>query len=182
MSEFRRRAQQIRTSAASLSFTVLVWGPGEPSEGAGSEARAGFEKREQIKQSINEAFPNSEVKFSEELMDIEAGVESALMNEALQARVADVVIALDIGRGVGLEIDHFVPDYPWIRDKIFILTQEEHLDSGGLVREVHDYLRPFQIIGYTESEFEECLVASELAVKVAHGAAMKIALEGSSFP
>ncbi len=154
---------------------VLIWGPGSPRTEAGEKSKE-YLKREQIKQELSQRFPRAEVYFSEELMDIDLASERPLLQEAVHAKISDLIIILDLGRGAELELDHFVLQYPWFRNKVFLLIKEEYLNTHGLVIEVFKYLPPHQIKGFSEDDFEKCTVASSLAVEATEVACLEYLL------
>ena len=84
---------------------------------------------------------------------------------------------LDISRGTDLELDHFVPKYPWFRDKVFVLLPEQYVPPQGLVAEVFDHLKDEQVQGFSQDEFDSCHVATVKAVKAAHTVALACYLE-----
>ncbi|MHC4461819.1 MAG: hypothetical protein ACYS30_10350 [Planctomycetota bacterium] len=173
-------ANEIRASARLVHIKILVWGPGDPGSGASDETRKSYEKRIQIRQVLRSGFPRAEVYFSEdsEMMTIGEGIIGQLRKEALQARNADLVLMLDIGRGADLELDHFVPTYSWFREKVYVFLPEEFVPPRGLVKEVFDYLRPDQVEGFTDQEFEDCDVATQKAVRIAETLAVDCLLHG----
>jgi hypothetical protein len=106
------------------------------------------------------------------MIQIATGISGQLRKEAIQARTSDLVLMLDISRGADLELDHFVPTYPWFREKVYVFLPERFVPPQGLTSEVFNYLRPDQVEGYTDIEYESCVVASQKAVKVAETVAL----------
>lgn len=174
MGRWKDEADEIRRGVHYVPIKILVWGPGDPGSGAPDEKRKGYEKRLQIRDLLRTSFPHAEVYFSEDTEMVEVGeaVSGQLRREALQARIADLVLMLDISRGADLELDHFVPTYPWFREKVHVFLPERFVNSQGLVGEVFDYLRRDQVEGFTDEEFETCLVATEKAIRVAETVAL----------
>ena len=166
---WHEEADKYINAARKYPLRILVWGPGKPDKRATPEERKPYEKRVQIKSVLRKHFPNAEVYMSEdpEMNALAPGVKDKLKREAIQARTADLVLVLAIGRGTALEIDHFVTTYPWIRDKMYILLQKRYVRTKGLVKEVYKLLSDNQIEGYTDHEFHECLVATVKAVDIA---------------
>jgi hypothetical protein len=103
---------------------------------------------------------------------------SQLEREALHADIADLVVLLATSRGSELEMDHFIPTHPRIRDKIYVLIPERYKSTEGLSQEVLDYLRGVQVVGFTQDEFDLCKVATEKSVNITLGAALKKRLSG----
>lgn len=174
MPDWRAEAQEIRKSFRYENIKILVWGPGDPGDGASQDKRLAYAKRLQIRDILRQEFPRAEVYFSEdpEMIQISEGIRGQLRKEALQARTADLVLMLDISRGTDLELDYFVPKYPWFREKVYIFLPEEYVRSRGLVREILDYLHPNQIEGFTDDEFRKCHVATRKAVSIAETVAL----------
>ena len=108
------------------------------------------------------------------MIKISTGIKGQLRKEALQAKISDLVIMLDLSRGVDLELDHFIPTYPWFRDKAFIFLPNKYMDLKGLTKEVIDNLNQNQIIGFSNQEFKDCKVATQKAVDVAQTIAMDL--------
>lgn len=169
MPSFREEALSLLEDARFEPIKVLVWGPGDPGPTASPESKKAYQKRIQIKEVIKEEFPRAEVFFSEdsEMLEISKGLKGHLRKEAFQAKIADLILMLDVSRGADLELDHFVPTYPWFREKVYVFLPERHVPPQGLVKEVFDYLRPDQIEGFTDSDFQHCTLATEKAVAVA---------------
>ncbi|NLE58615.1 MAG: hypothetical protein GX616_09665 [Planctomycetes bacterium] len=157
---------------------ILVWGPGDPGPDASEESRRAYQKRLQIRDHLREQFPRAEVHFSEDeqLVELSKDVEGQLRKEAFQARSAHRVIMLDISRGADLELDHFIPKYPWFAPKAFVLLPEQFVSTTGLVKEILDHLTPRQIEGYSEEEFRQCTVATVKALRPAKEAALDVFL------
>lgn len=173
-------AYRIRESARRLPLGILVWGPGQPESTESSGERESYEKRVQIKSVLKREFPNAEVYFSEdpEMDELSRDITDQLLKQALQARTVDAIIHLDMGRGAYLELDHFIPTYSWIRDKMFVLQLDKYASSQGLVRNVFDLLKTNHISHFTEAEFRECKVATEKAVRCVFQIAMSKVLRG----
>jgi len=175
MPDWQAEANEIRASAHFEAIKILVWGPGDPGAGASEERRRAYAKRVQIKDVLRREFPRAEVYFSEdtEMINLSQGIRGQLRREALQARSADLVIMLDISRGADLELDHFVPTYPWFREKVYVFLPEAFVPPRGLVSEVFDYLRRDQVEGFTDQEFTECHVATRKAVQIGETVALE---------
>lgn len=174
MSEWVDEAGKIKAALRYEPLKILVWGPGDPGSSATPECRKAYEKRLQIKQILADKFRCSEVYFSEdpEMVQISEGIRGQLRKEVLQARIADLIIMLDISRGADLELDHFVPTYPWFRDKVYVFLPEQFVPPHGLVREVFDHLTRDQVEGFSTEEFERCSLATEKAVQIAESFAL----------
>ena len=173
MSRHIERERELLTASKSEPINVLIWGPGIPADGAIPEETARYKKRIQIREQIEKHFPNAEVHFSEDdELNSPMPHLSVLGREAVHAKVSDVVIVLDISRGADLELDHFIPTYPWFPGKVRILLPDKYVNQSGLVNQIFQYLREDQVIGFSQSDFDSCKVASELAVQIALEAAV----------
>ncbi len=170
MSRFLIREAELLKDAQYEPINVLVWGPGKPNEEIEQKQ---YKKRLQIKAEIEKRFPKAEVRFSEDedLKTVLPG-GSVLTHEAMHAKVAHVVIVLDLSRGADVELDHFIPTYAWFRPKVKVLLPVDYLSSPGLAGHILSNLRPDQIIGFSAEDFDSCKVASELAVNIAQETAV----------
>ena len=178
MSRYREMAERRKEDAKYEPLNILVWGPGYPGPNAPQEKRLAYEKRIKIRDTLRIEFPRAEVYFSEdsERIQIAEGIGGQLRKEALQASVSNLILMLDIGRGVDLELDYFVPKYSWFRDKVFVLLPEQYVSSQGLVKEILDYLKEEQVQGFSQDEFDSCQTTVK-AVNFAHGVALACYLE-----
>lgn len=156
--EIQERIARFHNRARGEKIVVVVWGPGESDE-------KGYKKRLKIQDEIAKHFEHAKVYFSEDIDEVEMPNATNLLTGAVHAYVADVVIALDKGRGVHLEIDRSIENFRWIRDKLFILTNKEHINSGGLTDELYDKLSSTQLMGFTTKQFDECAVATKMAIE-----------------
>lgn len=179
MPSFKETALSITREARLEPIKVLVWGPGDPGPTAPPEIKKAYQKRIQIKDELKKAFPRAEVFFSEdpEMLEISKTFRGHLRKEAFQAKIADLVLMLDISRGADLELDYFVPKYSWFRDKVYVFLPERYVPPKGLVKEVFDYLLPYQVEGFTDHEFEHCSLATEKAVAIAEGIALAMKID-----
>lgn len=106
------------------------------------------------------------------MIEIGKGLIGQLRIEALQAKIADLVLMLDLSRGADLELDHFVPTYPWFRAKVHVFLPAKYVSTKGLVADVFKYIPQDQIEGFSDKEFNRCDVATTKAVRVALSVAM----------
>lgn len=174
MSDYEREAAQLLQRAFNSDLRILVWGPGDPGPTGSAQRRAAYAKRVQIRDELRSRFPNAGVYFSEdpEMVELTKDVREQLRKQALQARVSDLTIMLDIGRGVDLELDHFVKTYPWFRSKAHVFLPANFVNTPGLVAEVLQELPRQNVEGYSKAEYKRCDVARRKAVEVAHGLAL----------
>ena len=179
MTPWHLRAAQIREDARFQRLSILVWGPGDPGPTASEEKRRNYEKRLQMMQVLRERFPRADIHMSEdsEIADLLPESATTLQLEAIQAKVADLVLILDVSRGADLELDYFVPTYPWFREKVYVFLPEQYVSTQGLVRGLLDELHPKRIIGYTQQELEQCTVATVRTVEVTTVAAVEYMLK-----
>ena len=158
----RDRIEAIRRRARKQELLILVWGPGDPGADASGERLKYWEKRVQIRESIQSAYPESEVLFSESdaLRDHTRDLNDLLAEELVHATAADCILILDVSRGAHVEIDRF-SDIPQIAAKTTVLLPERFVGNSGLVGEVHKKVR---IMGFSETEFEECNLATSKSI------------------
>jgi hypothetical protein len=166
---WREEASELLEVARYKPLRILVWGPGHPGGNAAADKLKLYNKRVQIKTVLRAQFPHSTVFMSEdqEMQELVRGIKGKLLQEAFQARTADLVLMLDTSGGVHLELDHFVPTYPWFRHKTYVLLPEEHVPPKGLAAEVFNYLTPDHVIGFSQAEFDNCTVVTQKAVNIA---------------
>ncbi len=171
---YKEEAKRIRENARHEPIIILVWGPGEPSEHASPEKCKAYEKRLKMKTHLKDEFPRAEVFFSEdvEMKGLAQKGQSQLQAQAMQAKIANLILMLDLGRGVDLELDHFVPKYPWFRDKVYVFLPMQYVSTKGLVAEVLDKLESNHVIGFSEQDFESCNLVKETVVQVVNTVAM----------
>lgn len=174
MADYRSEAEKYLSRAFDSDIKVLVWGPGDPGPDGSAEHRAAYAKRVQILDELQRRFPRAEIHFSEapEMVALTHDVRGQLRKQALQARVSDVIVMLDVGRGVDLELDHFVPTYPWFRSKVHVFLPERFVDSPGLVDQVLSLLPRDSVEGFSAEAFERCDVARTMAVQVVQSVAL----------
>lgn len=171
---YKEEAKRIRENAMHEPIVILVWGPGDPGENAPSDKCKAYEKRLKMKTHLKQKFPRAEVFFSEDkkMKELTQTGQSQLQAEAMQAKIANLILMLDLGRGVDLELDYFVPKYPWFRDKVYVFLPIQYVSTKGLVAEVFDKLESNHIIGFSEQEFKSCKLVTEKTFEVAHTVAM----------
>jgi hypothetical protein len=176
---FKATAKELRKKALFVKMAILVWGPGDPGPHSSPTQTAAYKKRLQIKDVLAKTFKQAEVRFSEDkyLQKVTQGILGQLKRQAIHARGADLVLMLDISRGADLELDHFVPTYPWFRDKVYVLLKEQYVPPRGLVKEVFDYLTREQVIGFSDKQFRSCEVATKKAVDIAISVAIDLMLQ-----
>jgi hypothetical protein len=172
MSRFKEEAEKIKENARYEPINILVWGPGDPGENASLDKRKAYEKRLKIKNHLREKFPRAEVFLSEDLKELVMERQEILKAQAIQAKIAHLILILDLGRGVDLEIDYFIPAYPWFREKAYVFLPERYVSKKGLVTEVLGKLEDSHIIGFSEQEFESCKLVTEMSVQLADIIAM----------
>lgn len=176
---YKLEYQKMMVTARCQPITILVWGPGDPGVGADLEKVKAYQKRLKIKTYLRERFPSAGVFFSEdkEMKELALTGQSQLETQAVQASIAQLILMLDLTRGVHLELDYFIPKYPWFREKAYVLLPEKYVSTAGLVGNVFDMLEKDHIIGFSEIEFESCKLVTEKVDGVAHNIALKQILE-----
>ena len=99
---FDERIREIISLSEAMRLNVLIWGPGRT---AGEH----YAKREKIRQQINHAFVNADVRFSEDLGNETPGGKDLTLpeQELLHLAACDICLVLDVSQGAGEEIAHF---------------------------------------------------------------------------
>ena len=168
MSRFEKIIEAVFDDARYEPINVLVWGPGDPGPDAPPEKAIAYKKRTEIREFAKQEFHRAEVYFSEDddLNQLTGDVLGLLRQQAVQAAAAHLVIMLDVGRGVDLELDHFIPTYPWMRDRVYVLLPEQYAPPRGMVKEVFDYLKPEQVVGFSDTELRQCEVVTKKAFRI----------------
>lgn len=176
---YKLEAEKIKATARCQPIIILVWGPGDPGDGAPLEKVKAYQKRVKIKAHLRERFPCAGVFFSEdkEMKELALTGQNQLEVQAMQAKFAHLVLMLDLTRGVDLEFDHFIPKYPWFREKAYVLLPDKYVSTEGLTKTVLDKLERNHIIGFSEIDFDSCKLVTEKVDGVAHTIAMKYLLD-----
>ncbi len=132
-----------------------------------------------IKAHLKERFPSAGVFFSEdkEMQELALTGQSQLEKQSVQARMAHLVLMLDLTRGVDLEVDYFIPKYPWFREKAYVLLPDQYVSTKGLTETVFDMLGSNHIIGFSNTEFDSCKLVTEKVDGIAHTIALKYVIE-----
>lgn len=176
---YKLNYEKIKETARCQPITILVWGPGDPGDGAPLEKVKAYQKRLKIKNHLRKRFPSAAVFFSEdkEMKKLALTGQSQLEAQAVQANIAQLVLMLDLTRGVHLELDYFIPKYPWFREKAYVLLPEKYVSASGLAGNVLDMLESNHIIGFSDTEFDSCKLVTEKVDGVAHTIALKHIIE-----
>lgn len=176
MNPWLAKEEKFRKLVRKQELLVLVWGPGDPGSKASAVEKLGFNKRKQIKKEIEKVFSEADVRFSEDpvLRKMTSYLGRELMREMVHAKLADVVILLDISRGVDLEVDHFVETYEWFRNKAYVLIPQKYVKTKGLIADVFKNLRDGHLIGFTDYELKHCTVATKVCVGIVDEVALRI--------
>ena len=139
-------------------FLVLIWGPGKN--------QAGYDKRCMIRDVLRNLFPRSKFDFSEDIQIPE--IIGTLPKQAVQAKIAKLIIILDISRGAHFEINHFTK-YSWFLSKAWVLVPQEdlnRLDEGGFAWQALRLIPRQQIKGFTAEELARSDVAKVMSVDI----------------
>lgn len=162
----------LREKIRQQEMLILIWGPSRPDTNATPEQHKLYAKRLQIKQKLKTTFHKSEVFFGEdpEINILTEGFRGELEKARIQAERADLILVLESNRGSSIEIEYFMPEF---RKKIYVLMPNKFLPKKGLYASTLNLLEPEHIIGYTQKEFDNCTLASEIAIKVADSVAME---------
>jgi len=172
--DYLEESQRIIDSAYKLPIRVLVWGPGKGNT-------KGYAKREKIRNEIRKKFPNSMVYFSEdqELRRITGILNKILLEESVHAKVAHLIIVLDLedAYGTKVEIGHF-SRFSDIAEKMWVLRPKKFSPLDGLAKEE---LRNIEVEFFSDSEFNDCTLASVKCVNIVLSRAMSL-LDNGEFP
>jgi|GEM_PF-3331147 len=179
---YKLEYQKMMVTARCQPITILVWGPGNPGAGASPEKVKAYQKRLKIQTYLRERFPSANVFFSEdkEMKELALTGQNQLEMQAVQARIAHLVLMLDIARGVDLEVDHFIPTYTWFREKAYVLLPEKYVLTTGLTGTVFDLLGSNHIIGFSEIDFDSCKLVTKKVDEVAHTIALNYILKNTN--
>lgn len=135
-----------------IALTVLVWGPSPQSNTAVSL------KRQEIKNKLIENGFNA--MFSEEIELAEDSVSLAeKTKEAIQAKLADIIIVFPEGAPGALAEAHDFSNYPSLASKFFILFPKEYKDgysSKGAIKLIDEGYGG--VFWYDEGDIPKCTV------------------------
>lgn len=162
---FDDRRRSVDAALRRQALAILVWGSGS---GPGRD----FEKRVEIRDTLQAEFTESDVRFSEELMPDTPGAVDLTDAEREEFHLAwcDLCVVLDTSQGPGEEIAYFA-ETP-VNYKFRIFTHERYRGSGSFPAAVRRGLRQFF---YTEEEFATCSVVARI-VDLVKKAALRKAL------
>ena len=144
---FDESIEQIISLSEAIKLNILIWGPGK-------SAAAQYAKREKMRQQIKEVFINADVRFSEELMDtLPSGSEGLTVpeQELLHLAACDVCFVLDVSKGAGEEIAHFINS--GFGHKLVILTHEKYKDVSSFPAALRKYGNQ---LFFNDKEYERC--------------------------
>jgi hypothetical protein len=144
---FDETIEQIISLSEAIKLNILIWGPGKSSS-------AQYAKREKMRQQIKDAFINADVRFSEELMDMmPVGSEGLSIpeQELLHLAACDVCFVLDVSKGAGEEIAHFINS--GFGHKLVILTHEKDKDVSSFPAALRKYGNQ---LFFNDEEYERC--------------------------
>ena len=161
---FDERLNDIQQAVESAKMNVLVWGPGQQ----GAEH---FQKREKIRDEIQNRFKHADVRFSEDLEGASPLFRDLTLpeQELLHLAACDVCVVLDTSKGAGEEIAHFV-NSAYAR-KLLILTHEQYRGAESFPAALRDYGNQ---LFFTDQEYEQCSLVERAVNRVAVVAFKKI--------
>jgi len=154
---FDDRISEIISVSEALRLNVLIWGPGQ-------NTPALYAKRQKIRQQIKDAFRNADVRFSEDLMDtVPGGTEglSLAEQELLHLAACDVCFVLDVSKGPGEEIAHFINS--GFGHKLVILTHEKDKEARSFPAELRKYGNQ---LFFNDDEYEQCHLVERIVSRV----------------
>ncbi|HEY0763010.1 MAG TPA: hypothetical protein VGD61_11635 [Pyrinomonadaceae bacterium] len=144
---FDKRIEQIQSLCEAIELNILIWGPGKSSP-------TQYAKREKMRLQIKNNFINADVRFSEELMDIMPGGGEGLSiheQELLHLAACDVCFVLDVSKGAGEEIAHFINS--GFGHKLVILTHEKYKDVSSFPAALRKHGNQ---LFFNDEEYERC--------------------------
>lgn len=143
---FDDRICEIISLSEAMRLNVLIWGPGKA-------ARNHYAKREKIRQQIKHAFVNADVRFSEDLEDGIPGNKDLTLpeQELLHLAACDICLVLDVSKGAGEEIAHFIGSV--YAHKLVILTHERYKDVTSFPAALRKYENQ---LFYSDEEYDHC--------------------------
>ena len=144
---FDERIDEIIFLSEAMKLNVLIWGPGKLST-------EHYAKREKMRHQIKRAFINADVRFSEDLMDIIPSGKDELTipeQELLHLAACDVCFVLDVSKGAGEEIAHFINS--GFGHKLVILTHEKYKDVSSFPAALRKYGNQ---LFFNDEEYDRC--------------------------
>lgn len=150
---FDERINEIVGLSQAMQLNVLIWGPGRL-------AAADYAKREKMRQEIKQVFTNADVRFSEDLMDTMPGGADGLTipeQELLHLAACDVCFVLDVSKGAGEEIAHFINS--GFGHKLVILTHERYKDLRSFPAALRQYGNQ---LFFDDEEYNRCYLVNRV--------------------
>ncbi len=154
---FDERIDEILSLSAAMKLNVLIWGPGK-------SATQQYIKREKMRQQIKNAFINADVRFSEDLVEAASGRTKDLTipeQELFHFAACDICFVLDISKGAGEEIAHFINS--GFGHKLVILTHEKYKDSSSFPAALRKYGNQ---LFFNDEEYEHCHLVDRVVSRV----------------
>lgn len=144
---FNERIDEITSLSEAMKLNVLIWGPGRL-------AAEDYAKREKMRQEIKHIFTNADVRFSEDLMDtIPSGRDGLAIpeQELLHLAACDICFVLDVSKGAGEEIAHFINS--GFGHKLVILTHEKYKHVSSFPAALRKYGNQ---LFFSDEEYDRC--------------------------
>ena len=144
---FDQKINEIISLSEAMKLNVLIWGPG-------TFAKEHYAKREKMRQQIKHVFINADVRFSEDLMNTIPGGRDGLdipEQELLHLAACDVCFILDVSKGAGEEIAHFINS--GFSHKLVILTHERYKDVSSFPAALRKYGNQ---MFFNDEEYDRC--------------------------
>jgi hypothetical protein len=153
---FDERIREIISLSEAMRLNVLIWGPGRA---AGEH----YAKREKVRQQINHAFVNADVRFSEDLENDTPGSKDLTLpeQELLHLAACDICLVLDVSKGAGEEIAHFVGSV--FAHKLVILTHEKYKDATNFPAALRKYENQ---LFYSDEEYDRCHLVERILSRI----------------
>jgi hypothetical protein len=153
---FDERLAELISVSEAVKLNVLIWGPG-------TAAHEQYAKRQKFREQIKDAFKNADVRFSEDLLAIPGGSEGLTIpeQELLHLAACDICFVLDISKGAGEEIAHFIDS--GFGHKLMILTHEKYKDVSSFPAALRHYGNQ---VFFNDDEYEHCHLVNRVLTRV----------------
>ena len=152
---FDERIREITSLSHAMRLNVLIWGPGPA-------ATEHYAKREKIRQQIKQTFINADVRFSEDLEHKIAGSKDLTLpeQELLHLAACDICVVLDVSKGAGEEIAHFISSA--YSHKLLILTHERYEVATSFPAALRKYENQ---LFFNDEEYEHCHLVERILAR-----------------
>ena len=183
MNEFLKAATDSFEDLRWQPLKILIWGPGKPSRSSTIAKKKRYRKRLQIKTILRQLYKRADVYFPEDIRirRMVRKIRSERDKALFIADMSDLIISLDMSRGADAEIDDFIPNFPSIKEKTYILIRNRYLNTSSYVENaIFEDLPDSHLIGFSDWHYNKCNVATKMAPDIALSAAIRMKLNTNS--